>query len=120
MTSGFAEQYGADINRKNPFTGQTSLHTLCRKLNDVCNNYGKDKYLSPKDKSQRLSRAVREIASLLEMFKRYGADLSIEDEEGKTPLDAFPKNIRSVIDKCVKQKEYEKSALIDAEEIFIR
>ena len=117
---GFAEQYGADINRKNPFTGQTSLHTLCRKLNDVCNNYGKDKYLSPKDKSQRLSRAVREIASLLEMFKRYGADLSIEDEEGKTPLDAFPKNIRSVIDKCVKQKEYEKSALIDAEEIFIR
>lgn len=117
---GFAEQYGADINRKNPFTGQTSLHSLCRKLNDVCNNYGKDKYLSPKDKSQRLSRAVREIASQLDMFKRYGADLSIEDEEGKTPLDAFPKNMRSVIDKCVKQKEYEKSVLIDAEEIFIR
>ena len=117
---GFAEQYGAGINRKNPFTGQTPLHILCRKLGNVCSSYKNDKFLSPKDKSQRLSRAVREIASQLEMFKRYGADLSIEDEEGKTPLDAFPKNIRPAIDRCVKQKEYEKSALIEAEDLFIR
>ena len=115
-----ADKYGADINRRNPYTGRTSVHTLCDNISEDYSLTKKNKYITSEEKADILACAVRVTAELLEKLEHYGADLSIKDDEGETPLDLFPRNFRNSIINCMEYMDNEKSALIEAEDLFVR
>lgn len=115
-----AEKYGADINRRTPYTGRTAVHSLCDNISEDYSLTKKNKYITSEEKADILACAVRVIAELLEKLEHYGADLSIKDDEGETPLDLFPRNFRNSIINCMEYMDNEKSALIEAENLFVR
>lgn len=114
---GIADKYGSDINEKNPLTGQTPAHILCQYLSQA---YKEKKSANEQDKIRLREQTLLAATSYLNIFKRYGADLSLTDNNGKTPQEAFPKNMSSSIDRFLQQLDYEESALQESEDMFTR
>lgn len=114
---GIAYKYAGSAGEVNPITGQTPAHILSQYIYQA---YKDKRPVNAEEKDEFRRQTIKTVAAYLNMFKRYGADLSVPDKNGKTPIEAFPKNMRMGIAKCLQQMDYERSALIEDSEIYAR
>ena len=114
---GIAYKYAGSAGEVNPITGQTPAHILSQYIYQA---YKDKRPVNAEEKDEFRRQTIKTVAAYLDMFKRYGADLTVPDKNGKTPIEAFPKNMRMGIAKCLQQMDYERSALIEDSEIYAR